>query len=326
MYYHYYFYYYHLSIYTFIHSFIYLFIYFSIYSFILLLFNRYKFSGYEDDVDDLKTVITQLRKDGFTPFCLFGHSRGANDVLIYSSKFCKNGAIGKDGKDSNEEGTDSVLQNKNDDNNEIKKGKNEEIKMNLKLPKTTEEMKLEKTENKNEIKTPTSITTTSSSVLLSDLNNDMNNKINFDKVASILSEKEIEKEIVILKENQSDDQNDESLHELDAEKLLIVVAAPRFDMPKMLTTLFSEDQISKLSLPEVENKFEWQSSEKGKENEMKSNEIKYFNLICSINIYFLLTIIIKFLIFILKNLMVGNCILIYMIYMTTCCQLLKYKI
>ena len=226
-------------------------------------------------MDDLKTVITQLRKDGFTPFCLFGHSRGANDVLIYSSKFCKNGAIGKD---SNEEGADSVLLNQNGDNNEIKKGENEEMKINLKLPKTTEEMKLEKTENKNEIKTPTSITTTSSSALLSELNNDMNNKLNFDKVAIILSEKEIEKEIVILKENQSDDQNDESLHELDAEKLLIVVAAPRFDMPKMLTTLFSEEQISKLSLSEVENKFEWQSSEKGKQNKLKSNILIQFVL------------------------------------------------
>ena len=238
-----------------------------IYSFVYL-FHRYKFSGYEDDVDDLKTVITQLRKDGFTPFCLFGHSRGANDVLIYSSKFCKNGVIGKE---SSEVGTESVLLNKNDDSDENKKGENEEIKINVKLPKTTEEMKLEKTDTdgKNEIKTPTSITTTSSSVLLSDLNNDMNNKLNFDKVAIILSEKEIEKEIVILKENESDDKNDENLHELDAEKLLIVVAAPRFDMPKMLTTLFSEEQISKLSLSETENKFEWQSNEKGKLNLIK---------------------------------------------------------
>jgi alpha-beta hydrolase superfamily lysophospholipase len=49
--------------------------------------HRYKFSGYEDDVDDLKAVVAALKMDGYTPWCLFGHSRGANDVLIYADRF-----------------------------------------------------------------------------------------------------------------------------------------------------------------------------------------------------------------------------------------------
>jgi predicted alpha/beta-fold hydrolase len=51
--------------------------------------HRYKFSGYNDDIDDLKCVISQLKNDGYTPFCLFGHSRGANDVLLYASEHMK---------------------------------------------------------------------------------------------------------------------------------------------------------------------------------------------------------------------------------------------
>jgi alpha-beta hydrolase superfamily lysophospholipase len=49
--------------------------------------HRYKFSGYEDDVDDLKAVVAALKMDGYTPWCLFGHSRGANDMLLYAERF-----------------------------------------------------------------------------------------------------------------------------------------------------------------------------------------------------------------------------------------------
>jgi alpha-beta hydrolase superfamily lysophospholipase len=47
---------------------------------------RYRFSGFEDDVDDLTFVLKQLKKDGYAPWALVGHSRGANDVLLASSK------------------------------------------------------------------------------------------------------------------------------------------------------------------------------------------------------------------------------------------------
>ena len=148
-------------------------------------------------------------------------------------------------------------------NNECEEEENEgmKINMNLKLPKTTEEQQLEKNENENEIKTPTSITTNPSSVLLSDFNSDIE-KLSLAKVAVILNEQEAEKEVVILKESKLENENEENLHILDVEKLLIVVAAPRFNMPKMLTTLFTAEQIEKLETDE--KKFEWQSSEKGK--------------------------------------------------------------
>jgi pimeloyl-ACP methyl ester carboxylesterase len=50
--------------------------------------HRYRYSGYEDDVHDLEAVIAQLRTDGYTPWCLLGHSRGSNDVLLYAAKHC----------------------------------------------------------------------------------------------------------------------------------------------------------------------------------------------------------------------------------------------
>ena len=214
----------------------------------------------------MKTVITQLRKDGFTPFCLFGHSRGANDVLIYSSRFCKNRSSYGSKNEEIENGVENDLKMNNDEN-EKDDDEKMKINMNLKLPKTTEEQQLEKNENENEIKTPTSITTNPSSVLLSDFNSDIE-KLSLAKVAIILNDQEVEKEVVILKEskleNENGNGNEENLHILDDEKLLIVVAAPRFNMPKMLTTLFTAEQIEKLETDE--KKFEWQSSEKGKDN------------------------------------------------------------
>lgn len=47
--------------------------------------HRYKFSGYADDLDDLECVVRHLKKNDFIPFCLFGHSRGANGALLYAS-------------------------------------------------------------------------------------------------------------------------------------------------------------------------------------------------------------------------------------------------
>lgn len=49
--------------------------------------HRYKYSGYQDDLEDLKDVICSLKLDGYIPWCLFGHSRGANDILIYCSQY-----------------------------------------------------------------------------------------------------------------------------------------------------------------------------------------------------------------------------------------------
>ena len=51
--------------------------------------HRYKFSGFSDDIDDMECVVSSLKRDGFNIWCLLGHSRGANDVLLYSYKFCK---------------------------------------------------------------------------------------------------------------------------------------------------------------------------------------------------------------------------------------------
>ena len=185
-----------------------------------IVFRRYKFSGYEDDIDDLKTVIRQLRKDGFTPFCLFGHSRGANDVLIYSSLFAKNEIDSVEGRSEIGE-CDTELEYR-------EKGDSRESAAGL-LQRSV---------------TPTSITTTSSSTLLEELSA-KTESLTLEKAGVILSEKEVEKEVVILK--PSEVELDDDFHLLDARKLMIVVAAPRFNMPKMLTTLFSEEQIQLLS-------------------------------------------------------------------------------
>lgn len=48
--------------------------------------HRYRYSGYDDDVDDLEAVVATLRADGYTPWCFLGHSRGSNDVLLYAAK------------------------------------------------------------------------------------------------------------------------------------------------------------------------------------------------------------------------------------------------
>ena len=47
--------------------------------------HRYKFSGYNDDVNDLECVIQSLVQTGYTICGIFGHSRGANDALLYAS-------------------------------------------------------------------------------------------------------------------------------------------------------------------------------------------------------------------------------------------------
>lgn len=43
---------------------------------------RYRFSGFLDDVDDLLVVLRHLKADGYAPWCLVGHSRGANVALL----------------------------------------------------------------------------------------------------------------------------------------------------------------------------------------------------------------------------------------------------
>jgi pimeloyl-ACP methyl ester carboxylesterase len=56
--------------------------------------HRYRFSGYKDDLDDMEVAVAQLQRSGYTPFCLFGHSRGANDALLYASTRLARGADG----------------------------------------------------------------------------------------------------------------------------------------------------------------------------------------------------------------------------------------
>lgn len=58
--------------------------------------HRYKFSGYADDVDDLKCVILSLQNEGFEVFCLVGHSRGANDVMLLAAEESANIIHAKD--------------------------------------------------------------------------------------------------------------------------------------------------------------------------------------------------------------------------------------
>ena len=191
-------------------------------------------------MDDLKTVIRHLKKDGFTPFCLFGHSRGANDVLIYSSKFTKSevNSAEVDYVNTSEVDDTSIKLDANSDIRE--KGDSRESAAGLRSV------------------TPTSITTTSSSTLLEGLTA-KTESLTLEKAGVILSEKEAEEGVVILK--PSEIELDDDSHLLDARKLMIVVAAPRFNMPKMLTTLFSEEQIELLKVGE--KRFPWTCTDKG---------------------------------------------------------------
>jgi predicted alpha/beta-fold hydrolase len=52
--------------------------------------HRYSFSGYSSDVDDLRCVVKALATEGFDVFCLIGHSRGANDILLFAAEQCAN--------------------------------------------------------------------------------------------------------------------------------------------------------------------------------------------------------------------------------------------
>lgn len=58
--------------------------------------HRYRFSGYADDVDDLKHVILSLQNEGFEIFCLVGHSRGANDIMLLAAEESTNIIHAKD--------------------------------------------------------------------------------------------------------------------------------------------------------------------------------------------------------------------------------------
>jgi hypothetical protein len=192
----------------------------------------------------LKTVITQLRKDGFSPFCLFGHSRGANDVLIYSSKF----TTASKSIESCESTTSIVdeVENKGD-------SRESAVKTGFRPM------------------TPTTIATISSSSQLSEVTEKINT-FSFEK-GDIISQTEVEKEVEILKESAT---LSDTSHLLDAEKLMIVVAAPRFNMPTMLTTLFTSEQIALLEDENLGSKFPWSSGEKGEKCCMKNKTINFF--------------------------------------------------
>jgi hypothetical protein len=132
--------------------------------------HRYKFSGYSDDIDDLECVIRTLRMEGYTPFCLFGHSRGANDVLLYAS---------------------------------------------------TRHIQADKAAGEHD---------------------------HHHRVQSATSVADISTELQEISNSDS--------HLLDPSILSVVVAAPRFNMPNMLTTLFAPE---KIALLEQQESFPWES-------------------------------------------------------------------
>jgi hypothetical protein len=177
----------------------------------------------------MKTVIMQLRKDGFSPFCLFGHSRGANNVLIYSSKF----TTAAKSIENSESSTSIVDENKGD-------SRESAVKTGFRPM------------------TPTTIATIASSSQLSEITETISN-FNFEK-GDIIAQTEVENKVEILKESAT---LSDTSHLLDAEKLMIVVAAPRFNMPKMVTTLFTSEQIALLEDQNLGSKFLWSSGEKG---------------------------------------------------------------
>eukprot|EP01038_Epipyxis_sp_PR26KG_P017720 gene17720-24691_t len=156
--------------------------------------HRYRFSGYEDDLDDIRVLIKSLKQLGFTPWCLFGHSRGANDALLYAAKY-------------------SNVDNSNADN---------ELFDNMNLKETNNE------------KTSFSMTPSVEELALQ-IENSTIFKINSSK------------EIISTNTNNVVAVDNEYHHFLDSSKLTIVCAAPRFDMKKMSTTLFTTDQLEQIS-------------------------------------------------------------------------------
>ena len=246
-----------------------------------------------------------MKSDGFIPFCLFGHSRGANDVLLYASKFSNSDSttetnIKKIINDSRESKIDNIENNmikleikKNEIENQMEKELKIEINKNenfLILPKNLEEISNEREKEISISTTPRTITTLSSSSLLSDLSNDLNidtnvnmNRLSMnsnenlkfsESIPSLEVEKDVEKKVEKEVEKEEDSRND---YFLDSEKLIIVVAAPRFNMPKMLTTLFSQDQIELLG---SDGQFEWSSNEKG--------NYYFFSFFCYIVQYYMI--------------------------------------
>jgi hypothetical protein len=108
--------------------------------------------------------------------------------------------------------------------------------------------------------TPTTIATISSSSQLSEITEKIST-FNFEK-GDIITQTEVEKEVEILKESAMSSLSD-TCHYIDADKLMVIVAAPRYNMPKMLTTLFSTEQIALLEDENLGSKFPWSSSDKG---------------------------------------------------------------
>ncbi|RKO83036.1 Alpha/Beta hydrolase protein, partial [Blyttiomyces helicus] len=45
---------------------------------------KFTYDGYSSDADDIKTIIAHLRSRNWKPLALMGHSRGANDILLYA--------------------------------------------------------------------------------------------------------------------------------------------------------------------------------------------------------------------------------------------------
>jgi pimeloyl-ACP methyl ester carboxylesterase len=48
--------------------------------------HRYRFCGFDDDVDDIMAAVACLARVGLVSWCVLGHSRGANDVLMYAAQ------------------------------------------------------------------------------------------------------------------------------------------------------------------------------------------------------------------------------------------------
>jgi pimeloyl-ACP methyl ester carboxylesterase len=171
--------------------------------------HRYRFSGYKDDVDDLECVIRQLRVEGFTPFCLFGHSRGANDALIYAST--RHLALLKSVEEVSANSVDPI-----------------EGEAVFNMSRINEEVQ--------------NITSRS------DSDHDHDHDRDQDRDEPVLDR--------CCGHNYCGEEKC-NLHLLDPSKLSVVVAAPRFHMPNMLTTLFPEE---KIALLDTEGTFSWEST------------------------------------------------------------------
>ena len=230
--------------------------------------HRYKFSGYNDDINDMEYVISYLQKSGFQPFCLFGHSRGANDALIYASTrlkqtihvpglFCgnldrnyvENGSgvdCAADQKLTITDSSDTLLGLISTEDTVTTTDDTSSMLSHAKYDRSLES--LDSFANMA-ISSPTMTSTPLTTAPLSALSSDRTIPS-----STSASNQTISQDSTIDNTTKYEDHSNDTSFLLDASKLVIVVAAPRFFMPRMLTSIFPQD---KTCLLEKEGTFEW---------------------------------------------------------------------